>query len=83
MLVVVSCGSCREVVPTRDAEICWFCGDDLCIGCHDVQGHCGHAVAHQINRLAAKGPVLQAELDRCMADHHGAETRAARKRLTA
>ena len=88
--IIKVCGSCSRVVAPRDAEMCWFCGDDLCIGCWDLKGHCGHAAADAINQAAARGPVLQEEMDRIMAEHgselcphHGELTTAARKRLTA
>lgn len=88
--IVTLCGSCKTVIPVRDAEHCWFCGDDLCIGCWDRTGHCGHAAANAINEASKQGPVLQDQMDRIMADHlsptceiHGADHGGAIKRLTA
>lgn len=89
MDVVAVCGSCRRAIaPVRDAETCWFCGDDLCIGCWDARGHCGHSAADAINALSGKGPVLQDDIDRIMVEHgggdcpvHGFQVGEARKRL--
>ena len=60
---VTICGACGREIATHDAERCWFCGDDLCLGCWERQGHCGHPVAEAMNELARKGPVSQADLD--------------------
>ena len=69
LMIVTTCGSCKTVIqPIRDAEICWFCGDDLCIGFWDQRGHCGHPAADAINALSAKGPVTQEDIERITGD---------------
>lgn len=62
--VVTTCGCCGRVIVREDAEHCWFCGDDLCLGCWELRGHCGHPMADAINELARKGPVTSADLEK-------------------
>lgn len=55
------------MIVREDAEHCWFCGDDLCLGCWELRGHCGHPMADAINELARKGPVTSADLEKYVA----------------
>lgn len=54
------CGRCRGVVPSEDAETCWYCTMALCAECWDRYGHCGHPEADAQNErmrawIAGKG----------------------------
>jgi hypothetical protein len=42
---IPTCGCCHEEISPGDAETCPRCGEDLCIGCWDEVGHCGHEEA--------------------------------------
>ena len=43
------CGHCHQRIIDHSPESCWWCQDDLCYGCWDRIGHCGHPEAEAIN----------------------------------
>jgi hypothetical protein len=46
------CGRCGKDVVEEEAEICWYCEDELCYACWDDLGHCGHVEADRLNAMA-------------------------------
>jgi uncharacterized CHY-type Zn-finger protein len=37
------CGHCKKEIPSDDErEFCWYCQGDLCYGCWEKFGDCGH-----------------------------------------
>jgi uncharacterized CHY-type Zn-finger protein len=48
------CGRCKKEISSVDAETCWYCIEDLCPGCWDEYGHCGHPEADKANEEARK-----------------------------
>lgn len=44
------CGRCRQpIVTEKERETCWYCLGNLCGGCWDRTGHCGHPEADSVN----------------------------------
>lgn len=52
---IVQCRRCGAYIRERDAELCWWCGDYLCVDCWERFGHCGHASADEHVRLGKLG----------------------------
>ena len=49
---IVHCGRCGKEMKRDHAEVCWYCNADLCAGCWEEHGHCGHPEAERINERA-------------------------------
>ena len=47
------CGNCGGKIQSGREEGCWYCHVAyLCGDCWSRVGHCGHVMAHEINRLS-------------------------------